>query len=61
MKTLSVRNRSIEVNGNGTKNLLPVMARRFKNNGYTHIKNNEVVYNASLVSNMVWIDEPLTL
>lgn len=57
MKILNVKQKSIVKDANGTFNLKKVMARRFKNNGYTHIKADNQIYNTSIVSGIVWIDE----
>lgn len=61
MKILKVKKKSLDYNGNGTINLKFVMGKRFKNNKYTHVKVGSVVYNASVMSGLVWIDKPLVI
>lgn len=56
IKVLSVKEKSVARDANGAINLKPVMARRFKNNGYTHIKVSGAIHSASIVSGIVWVD-----
>jgi hypothetical protein len=57
MRILKVKDRSIDYNGNGTKNLRYVMAQRFKKNGYTHVQLLGIVYPVLIISGIVWIDD----
>lgn len=56
MRVLSVKEKSVIRDANGSFNLKPVMARRFKNNRYTHINVSGVIHSASIASGIVWID-----
>lgn len=57
MKIQKVRTKSVNDDGCGRVSLRYVMAQRFKKHGYTHVQVDGVVYNTSIISNIVWIDK----
>lgn len=61
MKILKVKYKSIRFEMNGTQRLLPVMARRFRKNGYTHVQYHNRVYETSGNENVVWIDKQIEI
>lgn len=61
MKILKVKNKSVHWDCNGTQRLLPVMARRFYKNGYTHVQCNGKVYETSGNENVRWLDDIITI
>ena len=62
MRTMNVRERHLDFNGNGTVNINGVMANRFRKNGYSHVKYKGAVYSCSTVkwdlvpNRVVWVD-----